>query len=541
MAREAAVAVLVAALAGTLAWTRASTAGEPAAAPRVDQSHAAVTVFAIDAAGRQVDLERSHASLQRVPPRRPDPQRLQSVMGPSHRGPSMPSDGDPDALRYLFAARPDELPRAVLLRSIGAEGVTLAELRDVPTVPSACPAAVRDSLRCVTTAPLRVVGEVVDANHPLVARRSVVGELGGSVVIIDGVDGVDGVDGKPRELARIRVGGPRRTKAGQIGRLRARLRLMLVRLARGGAPPVGADDAEALTVARAAVARANAIWGACGVSFGPPAQAAIELLAPPPSHLLVLGCDHGLPASGGRVRFRAAGQGFDLSLPRGTTPREAARRIAAVLGRSRMTVSISDNPPGGAAALGSTDLSVRRADGQLVRLEAPRSGPITTDATLGVCIGQVNLDDGLEHFGDVDAVVGTVEERALIKAFDDGDPTTIEVYVVPGFGRGGRIGESFIRSDGGAIRNTVLVDAVGLLASRASYALAHELGHVLLDDPGHTDDYGADTPTRLMDADAIAGGAFGPTRLTLDECAEVVWRSGPDSPVPLLERWPLKR
>ena len=43
---------------------------------------------------------------------------------------------------------------------------------------------------------------------------------------------------------------------------------------------------------------------------------------------------------------------------------------------------------------------------------------------------RVDLNDGLQHFGDTDSVAGTLEERALVKAVDDGDPRTIEVIVV---------------------------------------------------------------------------------------------------------------
>ena len=154
-------------------------------------------------------------------------------------------------------------------------------------------------------------------------------------------------------------------------------------------------------------------------------------------------------------------------------------------------------------------------------------------------IGSVDLSDGLTHFGDVDSVAGTLEERTLLKALDDGDPRTIEVVVIPYFAGGGRIGESFIGSDRSSLRNIVLFDRAGVRARRSSLTLAHELGHVLLDVPGHPDDYGVDTPTRLMDADASDASPFGPRRLTLAECARVVRESGPDARSPLLGDWPL--
>src|SRR5262249_53537391 len=104
---------------------------------------------------------------------------------------------------------------------------------------------------------------------------------------------------------------------------------------------------------------------------------------------------------------------------------------------------------------------------------------------------------------------------------------------------GGRIGESFIYADRGALRDVLIEDRAGLRVDRASFALAHELGHILLDDPGHPDDFGADTPTRLMDADAANASAWGPRRLLGDECARALRQSGPGAPWPLLRPWPL--
>jgi hypothetical protein len=139
----------------------------------------------------------------------------------------------------------------------------------------------------------------------------------------------------------------------------------------------------------------------------------------------------------------------------------------------------------------------------------------------------------------MDAMAGTLEERTLLKALDDGDPTTIEVVVVPLFAGGGRIGESFIGSDLSSVRNVVILDRAGIRARKSSLTLAHELGHVLMDLPGHPDDYGVDTPTLLMDSDAADASPFGPRRISIDECARVVRQSGPRSRVPLLVDVPL--
>jgi hypothetical protein len=346
-----------------------------------------------------------------------------------------------------------------------------------------------------------------------------------------------------------------------------------VRPRAGGPPPMGGDDVGAVGVARAEVERANALWGACGVSFGPLEELDIAIVDPPRPHLLALGCDHGLPASGGSVRLRVDGHEVSAKIAAGMSPSAAARAVAGAINAAGFPARISDNPVIGAGAYGTSDVLVRRPGGSLATLDPPASGRVSTDATLTACIGLVDLEDGLQHFTDTDAIAGTVEERALLKAFDDGDPATIEVVMVPSFAGGGRIGESFIFADGGAIRNTIIEDRAGLRADRTSFALSHELGHVLLDDPGHPDDFGIDTPTRLMDADAANASAYGPRRLTVEECARAIRQSGvadpslpasskaiaspamplaktarstggapvfrPSGPVPLLVPWPL--
>lgn len=477
----------------------------------------AVEVHAVDGDGDEVDLARSHASMQRTPPARLGDDPLADT-------------GDPDALRFVLRGFADDLPGTVTLVSYGADGAPRDALVDVPLGEVPCPSGVASALICASTRPIRAVADELDRRHPLVADRSLEVELGGAIGVASA-----GME----KLQMIRVAGPRRSPVGPIARYRAALRIFLVRLSPHGPPPVGADDAAAIAIARGEVARANAVWGACGVSFGPPGELSIAVVDPPRPHLLALGCDHGLPASGGVVRVRVDGREVTATLAAGMRPAAAARLVAAAITRAGFEARISDNPAMGAGAFGTSDVLVRRRGGQLAGLEPSTRGPLSSDATLTACIGRVDLADGLQHFGDVDAIVGTVEERALIKAFDDGDPATIEVFVVPSFGGGGRIGESFIAADGGSIRNVVLEDRGAVRTGRASFALAHELGHVLLDDPGHPDDFGVDAPTRLMDADAANASAYGPRRLLAGECGRAVLQSGPGARLALLRPWPL--
>jgi hypothetical protein len=216
-----------------------------------------------------------------------------------------------------------------------------------------------------------------------------------------------------------------------------------------------------------------------------------------------------------------------------------ARDLVQAAERAGLTALALPNARIGSGLEASVDVSIRRRDGSPVAVDVVPGAALSTDPTLSVRIGSVDLTDGLEHFSDTNAVAGTLEERTLVKAFDDGDPTTIEVFVVPLFSGSGRLGESFIGSDLSSLRNVVLLDRAGVRATGSSYTLPHELGHVLMDLPGHPDDYVVDTPTSLMDSDASDASAFGPRRLSLDDCARVVRQSGPGARVPLLSAWPV--
>jgi len=476
-----------------------------------------VTAFGFrDGEGRDVDLTLSHASLDRAPPSR-------------FTGDGAAAYDAPDPLR-VFIVTPSDVPPSVTLESVGPSGAHVdaleaPALRGVP-----CPEA-GPRLRCLASDPIRFVIDEVDRRHALAAARSLRVELGGAVVLRQ-------AGGKAQA---IRVLGPRKSPAGPIGRLRATLRPFVLRLAPGGVPAIGGNDAGAATALRAELANAATAWAECGVGFGPLDETAVYVVDPPPPHLLALGDDLGLPASGGRIRLRVDGRRVvEVPTRRGELPVDVGGDVARAVERAGFVAVVSPNARVGSAAIPSVDVSVRDRRGGLVRLEQLDLGtPVSDDPTLAVRIGAVELEDGLAHFGDVDSVAGTLEERTLLRALDDGDPSTIEVVVVPYFTGGGRIGESFIGGDRTSLRNAVILDRAGVRARRSSLTLAHELGHVLLDISGHPDDYGVDTPTRLMDADASDASPFGPRRLTLAECARVVRESGPGARLPLLRDWPL--
>lgn len=462
-----------------------------------------------------VDLAREHASIERTPPGRVN---LDDADAPF---------SDDDALRIVVSSPEGASLGKISVESLSADGTSLDTLAGLKLAPASCDGTSSGTdIGCRASAPIRFVVDDVDRAHTLVASRSVRAEVGGVIVVRDGAG---------KKLQSIRVGGPRNTPVGSIDRLRLTIRPIVMRLAPGSGPAVGGTDAGAIAALRQELALASATWGQCGITFGPVSQLDVKVVNPPPPYLVAIGDDVGLPASGGEVRLRIEGKAVSFTTKSGWSTRQVALELQRAATRAGFGATLSENARISAGATPSVDVMMKKRDGQLATVELVSS----SDSTLAVTVGAVDLADGLQHFGDTDSVAGTLEERTLVKAFEDGDPRTIEVIVVPFFAGGGRIGESFIGSDGSSMRNVVILDRAGVRARRTSLTLAHELGHVILDEPGHPDDYGIDTPTLLMDSDASDASPFGPRRITVDECARAVRQSGPSARVPLLSAWKL--
>jgi hypothetical protein len=493
-----------------------------------------------DGEGHLVDMAASHASIERTPPAR--------------------FEGAPDALYDDFDALRVALAvpaaaageegggdRTIAVESVGPAGNRIDLLPNVPLSPSSCTRSydAREPggpIRCWASAPLRFVIDDVDRTHPLALGRSIKAEVGGAIVFRTSTgSGASAPSVTPgRKAQMIRVLGPRASDVGPIGRLRPTIRAFVVRVAPGGTPAIGGTDAGAVESLRGELAAASAIWGQCGVTFGDPQKLDVRVVDPPPSHVLALGDDLGVAANGGEIRVRVDGRPLTIPTHAGETPDRVAADVARVVERAGLAAVVSPNARIGPALGPSIDVSMRRKDRTtLVVVDTQPGSPLSTDATLSVRIGSVDLSDGLLHFSDMDSMAGTLEERTLLKALDDGDPRTIEVVVVPLFAGGGRIGESFIGSDLSSVRNVVVLDRAGIRSRQSSLTLAHELGHVLMDLPGHPDDYGVDTPTLLMDSDAADASPFGPRRIPVEQCARMVREAGPGARQPLLVPWPV--
>ncbi len=441
------------------------------------------------------------------------------------------TSGDTDALRAVLIVPDGSTAIDATVESYAAGGVKMDALANVALAPTTCPTPAA-GVHCLETAPLRFVVDDVDRAHPLVVDRSLRAEVGGAIVVRSG----------GRKQA-IRVLGPRASDVGPIGRYRLHVRTFVLRATHGGAPAIGGNDAGAIAMLRSELALASATWGQCGVSFGEASKLDVDVVDPPPRHLLSIGDDLGLPASGGRVRFRVDGKPIDVTVARGATVERVAHEVAAaILARrvSRHEIVERAHPPGRdgqhrfvGAPLERDARVARREQGQgrrssaHDRRDAERAHRRGRPGRRHRALRRHGLDG--RHARRAHAGQGARRRRSDDRRARRG----------PDFAGTGRIGESFITGDSPSMRNVVLLDRGGIRARRSSFTLAHELGHVLLEAPGHPDDYAVDTPTLLMDSDASDSSPFGPRRLTVAECARVIRQSGPGAPMPLLKAWPL--
>jgi hypothetical protein len=455
--------------------------------------------------GKTLDAARAQATLSRtLPP------ELGAVPGP-----------DRDALRFLLIAPPDASVQPLEVLTFGAAGRPLDAIVNFPLEPATCPDGVAPELVCRQTLPLRLVTVELDRAHPVTKRRTILAALGGSVRVSLG----------GQRLLDLPVSGLQSPRAAASGRSRARLRVLILRPERGSAPAVGGTEAGAKQLLQTELASAAAIWAQCGIELE---AASIDVVDPPRSQLASLGCGLGQTASGGWLRLQNGARQVSLQTHAGESPVGVALRLVAALGNGRNTPEVFENQRDARDALPSADLLLN-GPGQWSRAGAE---PLSSDPTLPLCLGQVDLNDGLSHFGDGNAFSGTLEERALLRAFDDADPRSIELFVVPGFESGERIGESFIVSPGSSLSSSVIIDRSAIWAGARSFALAHELGHVLLAMPGHPDDFGVDQSWSLMDADVGDATIFGPRRLSVADCERALTQSGPRAFTPLLEPSP---
>jgi hypothetical protein len=360
---------------------------------------------------------------------------------------------------------------------------------------------------------VRLVGDHVDRDARGVAGQVLL------VGLRDTVRLVYTAGGRRIEQA-LRVGRPG-DEVSPIAARQASLRLFVLRAVAGAAPIIGVDDASALRLVQDEIVSANEIWLQCNITFGSPAEVPVEIVDPPTAGFIAVANRDGLPARGGVIQLRADGKAAPaIVVPSGSTAIDTALRIAEALRSIGFDAQVTVNPKTVFGAASSADVVVRRRNGQLARIDAAPGTPITTDLQQRIEIGVVDLGDGLEEFDNMTAASGTLEERMLIKTLADDDPTTIDLFIINRFTHGTRQGEAFIEASAGAIGNAVILDRTGLRHRETAWTMAHEIGHVLLNQPLHPDNVGRDRPWLLMDSDNSRGTVNGPKRLTPQECSQ---------------------
>jgi hypothetical protein len=319
-------------------------------------------------------------------------------------------------------------------------------------------------------------------------------------------------------LSSMSVGMPPGGESPQSIR-RLALRVTVLRTEPGGSPIVGGGESGARDVVRHQVSVLNEVFAPCAITAGRPEDVEVVVADPPGPCMLSVGGRSGLPSAGGQVRLTADGRRYGpWKVGVGYTPVETARALSRELEAVGFAVELSVNARGANAAFGTADLIVRRRDGELAELGGWPDRPLSTDRRQSLVIGAVRLDDGLEPYGPNDLVAGTLEERTLVKALASGNPRVAEVFVVSRFTGSRKQGESFVASNRSALQSAAIVDWRALARARQAYTMAHELGHLLLDDLGHPDGRG-DPRTFLLMHSRSSSAVGGPRRLTPEQCA----------------------
>ena len=382
---------------------------------------------------------------------------------------------------------------------------------------------------------VRLVGDDIDLRAPGVSSQVLRVALRDRVRVRYRRAGVAG-----EASTDLRVGRPGREDGPLAARtLRARVWIPRDRPSlQGGRALVGGSDADAVELGRRQVAIADEVYAQCAITWGDPARADVRVVDPPAPAMLAFGEGHGALASGGVLRVRVDGVALpELRTLPGWRPVDGAVAFAALLRSRGYTGHVTMNLRTTFGAGPSADVVVRDRAGRLAVLSLVPGVPLSTDARQGAALGVVDFSDGITEFSNQNSGTGTLEERALLKPLLDDAPATLTMVLVNRFTHGTRIGEAFVRNDGGSLGNAFLVDRAGAAAEREAWTQAHEAGHILLDQPWHPDNMGPDRPWLLMDADASLGTVAGPKRLSDEECARIRARNDVSVHDGLLRRW----
>jgi hypothetical protein len=332
--------------------------------------------------------------------------------------------------------------------------------------------------------------------------------------------------------ARIRVGGRRARKwfirvgrpsheSGPSAIRPVRLDFVVLRETPDGPPLIGQDSQGIEEVIAHQIQVAGEVFAQCAVQVLASGNTQVQVADPPSSGLIAVGERFGLPSEGGVVRLMVDGESLGpWKVGSEYAPAQTARLLGHYIEDAGFRVERVENRKISSFTHPTADLVVTRADGSPAEVTAWPGEPLSTDPMQSLEIGAVDLSDGIDAYDDSTAHTGTLEERTLVRILEDGDPRTIDVFIINRFDTPARQGESFLRSGSVTDSGAVVLDLSALARARQSYTLSHELGHVLLDDLGHPDARGEDNPFLLMHSRS-SSAIDGPKRISAAECQKI--------------------
>jgi hypothetical protein len=188
--------------------------------------------------------------------------------------------------------------------------------------------------------------------------------------------------------------------------------------------------------------------------------------------------------------------------------------LAAATPPFAAAVAASENPPLVGQTIGSADILVGDPLTQSVSLSVLASG----DASHPVDIGRITSTTIADFIG-IDAHVGTLDERTLIKNYDTGSDH-IDLIIVDLFGTAGVLGEAFTpnasspstRQPIASLVNTALViSPIVTVPDNFHTVMPHEFGHILMD---RVHSLGSKTEMMTARVPANSRAVTGPKRIS---------------------------
>lgn len=209
----------------------------------------------------------------------------------------------------------------------------------------------------------------------------------------------------------------------------------------------------------------------------------------PPANLISISDDGGERAAGdGQIGFRISAPGHPplvvgpITPTRNHTPRQTADRLAALV-VAPFAAAVSVNPARSDRPVSSksADLVITAADGARIAIDLPLTG----DSRQSLTVGRVNstllpIATGLNNM-----MIGTIEQRTILKNLDSGEDR-LDIFVVAAFSPGAR-GLAMLsghRVDAARkavpqVRlSTFLTQIVADNTDNNPFSFPHELGHV---------------------------------------------------------------